>query len=278
MINYNFGTKVLRAIFLFNFILAIYYKVLANNDPKVQIIRNPIIVIDPGHGGHDHGACGRNTFEKDLNLKFALRLKAMSYYDLPDAQVILTRESDETLNLSERTNIANANKADLFISIHCNSNTNGQIRGAETYVMGLQKANENLMVTARENFSGVEKDNNSSKDQILMTEENLIFLNQIQSQFQERSIEFAKFCQSNLSLVHPGGSRNLRQAGFLVLWQATMPSVLLELGYINNPKDEDFMGKEEGQIVLANSIVKAIKTYFDKRSSEITTSSIPYNR
>ncbi|MEP7196561.1 MAG: N-acetylmuramoyl-L-alanine amidase [Saprospiraceae bacterium] len=271
MINYKIGLRKLKPIIICILALEFLIQAIPHNDPKVRIIGHPTIVLDPGHGGQDHGAKGSRSKEKDINLLVALRLKALISYYIPEAVVILTRETDEFIPLNHRTEIANSNQADLLISLHCNSNTCGSVQGAEAFIMGSYKSEDNLMIAARENLT----DQNTNSTEEFNLDEDFIFLNQLQSHTQTKSLEFAENCIKELSLVHPGGSREVKQAGFVVLWKATMPSVLLEMGYINNIKDEDFLLSEEGQVFIASSMVKAILRFFEQKTQEISNASIP---
>jgi len=161
----------------------------------------------------------------------------------------------------------------LFISLHCNSNNTGIVRGAEVYIMGNHKSDEHLELSLREYYEDNEHDHSAS----LTGDEGMdfIFLNQIQSNIISESIDFGKSLVELLNQEHPAGCRPLRQAGFKVLWRATMPSVLIELGYINNIQDEKFLSSTEGQIIISQSIVESIKNFLSVRSEEIQTASIP---
>ncbi len=271
MINYVMGIMSLKPLFMLFSLQGFSLFTAPINDPKVQIIGHPVIVIDPGHGGHDKGAKGKFTLEKDLNLAVARRLKAMLYYAIPQATVLLTREEDQYISLSERSDLANKQKADIFISLHCNSNTSGKVRGLETYIMGIGKSSENLQITAREN--GVTMDHKSLKN---YSEElsDFILLNQLQDQNMEDCLELANLCHNGIKPFHPGGSRDIRQAGFLVLWKTTMPSVLVEMGYINNTKDEAFLASEEGQIQICSGLTQAIGSFLTNKSREFASSTI----
>ncbi|MCC6816404.1 MAG: N-acetylmuramoyl-L-alanine amidase [Saprospiraceae bacterium] len=273
MLNYSRAYK--KLLYLFFLIFLVYQWLAAHpiNAPKVQIIKDPVIILDPGHGGNNPGAKGSSNLEKDINLQFAYRIKKLLLYHLPKVKVILTREVDTFLSLDKRAEIANLNKADLFISLHCNSNNTGIVRGAEVYIMGNHKSDEHLELSLREYYEDNEHDHSAS----LTGDEGMdfIFLNQIQSNIISESIDFGKSLVELLNQEHPAGCRPLRQAGFKVLWRATMPSVLIELGYINNIQDEKFLSSTEGQIIISQSIVESIKNFLSVRSEEIQTASIP---
>lgn len=272
MINYELGIIPHWIVILF----LIFNSGLAPGDPKNLNSRRPLVVIDPGHGGRDHGAKGKISIEKEINLQVAKRIQSELYSGLPSVEVILTRDTDEFVSLKERGRIANALNADIFISLHCNSNHNGKIRGVETYVMGLDKAENNALITARENSEIAESGN-----ELLMnpnSAEDLIFINQLLSSNQQHSIEFADLCYQHILAIHPGKGRPTRQAGFVVLWSTTMPSVLIELGYLNNPQDEEFLNQEEGQTKIARALSEAIKIFLERRNAEASSTSIPPNR
>lgn len=272
MINYDWCAKAFRLHLMLPILGGLSFVATSFNEPKVRIIGHPLIVIDPGHGGHDHGARGSSTLEKDVNLNVALRLRDQILLQIPEARVMLTRESDEFLPLHERTAIANTHNADIFISLHCNSNRNGHVRGAETYIMGLHKSGQNLEVTAMENGNQEDTD----LDQLSMEE--IIIYNQLQDQNLAKSRELAMLFHEQFSGIHPGGSRTTRQAGFLVLWQAAMPSVLVEMGYINQPADELFLSSEQGQDIIAKSLTQSLQEYLILRSRELATASIQPDR
>lgn len=275
----NYVRAASRFIYLFLLCTGLCFRLSAkvNNGPKVQIIRNPVIIIDPGHGGSDQGAKGRISVEKDINLATALRLKSLLAYHLPYAEVYLTREDDRYISLSERAQLANEKEADLFLSLHCNSNHTGDVRGAEVYIMGNHKSEDHLCVTLRENEDREHELINHSSISSL-EEPDFIFINQIQSQILSRSFEYAEHCVLELNKNFPSGCRPLRQAGFVVLWQSAVPSALIEMGYINNLKDEEILNSANGQIMVAMSLVESIKSFFQNRQIETQNASIPLVR
>ena len=222
-----------------------------------------VVVIDAGHGGKDPGAIGKRTQEKFVTLSVARKLGDLITSSMPGVKVIYTRDKDEFIELHERAAIANRNKADLFISIHCNANKNKTLRGAETYVMGLHRSEANLEVAKFENASILMEadydhvyegfDPNSDESYItfsLFQNSNLDLSTQLAAQVQEQM-------EDRVGL----NDRGVRQAGFLVLYRTTMPSILVEIGYLSNPAEEDFLISSKGQEYIVSAIVKALKAY-----------------
>ena len=220
------------------------------------------VVIDAGHGGHDPGALGSHAREKNINLAVALKLGNLIQKNCKDVRVIYTRDRDVFVELYRRAEIANENKADLFISIHCNATENHAMQGAETYIMGLHKSKANLAIAKLENASILlESDYKSSYDGFdPNSDESYILFNLYQNANLELSTNFASAVQSQMTVREGSHDRGVRQAGFLVLYKTTMPSVLVESGYISNATDEKFLMSQEGQDFIAGSIFKAFKT------------------
>jgi N-acetylmuramoyl-L-alanine amidase len=222
------------------------------------------VVIDAGHGGKDPGSIGSRVKEKAINLTVALKLGELIKSGHKDVHVIYTRETDRFIELNERANIANRNKADLFISIHANSMKKGhqQVKGTETYTLGLAQTEENLNVAMLENSVILMEDNyiqryggfdpNSS--------ESYIIFEFVQNKHLEQSLLFASEIQKAFSSAKRV-NRGVRQAGFLVLRATSMPSVLVEIGFISNPDEERFMRSNDGQNQLARAIYNAFAKY-----------------
>lgn len=221
------------------------------------------IVIDPGHGGHDPGALGKNAREKSINLAVALKLGNLIRKEMPGVKVIYTRDRDQFIELHRRADIANKNKADLFISIHCNANDNKQLRGAETYVMGLHRTKANLNIAKLENAAILlESDYRESYEGFdPNSDESYILFNLYQSANLERSTQLAASIQEELTGKTGLKDRGVRQAGFLVLYKTAMPGVLVEIGYISNPEDERFLASSKGQDHVASAILRALQGY-----------------
>ena len=227
---------------------------------SVQIKR---IVIDPGHGGKDHGCGGYHSNEKHIVLDIAKRVKAKLREYHPELEVIMTREHDIFIPLYKRIEIANRNNADLFISIHCNSLEIKSVRGTETYVMGLHTAAENLAVAKRENDAILlEHDYINNYDGYdPNSDEGHIMLAMSQNQHLIKSINFANKIERSIAKRTKLKSRGVKQAGFVVLKRATMPSVLIETGFISNQQDENYLMSKEGKSSMADAIVKAFTLY-----------------
>ncbi len=235
------------------------------------------VVIDPGHGGRDGGTSGKYSVEKDIALNIALRLGNSIKGNFPNIRVIYTRTKDVFVNLDKRSSIANKNKADLFISIHCNFlEDGGAVKGSETYVMGLHKATENLNVAKRENSSILYEQNyqQTYAGYDPNSTEGHIILSMYQNAYLEQSILLADQIERNIASYTRKRSRGVKQAGFVVLKQTTMPSVLVETGYLSNPEDERFLSSEAGQSDMAISILKAFIDY--KKAIEETETSNSY--
>ena len=224
------------------------------------------IVIDPGHGGLDPGCNGANEiWEKAVTLAVSLKLGKLIEDSLHDVQVVYTRKTDRFVELWERPNMANKIKADLFISIHCNSNVNTTAAGSETYFMGLHKSQGNLDVAKRENaaikFESNYKTNERYGGFDPNSPEGHIIFSLVQNAFLQQSLKFSTLVESHTHKISKIKSRGVKQAGFLVLWQTAMPSVLVEIGFLTNASDRSFLKTEEGQKTTARGIFKAIRQY-----------------
>jgi len=230
--------------------------------PKLRVV-----VIDPGHGGHDPGAVGRFAKEKDINLAVALGLGRMIEAHFSDVKVHYTRTTDESVPVWRRPQIANNHKADLFISIHCNSSNHRRgtpyPTGFETFVMGLHKSAENLAVAQKENAAIFSEEgyleNYDGFDP--NSPEAYIIFSLFQNAYLDQSLDFASRLQRHYANHLPTVCRGVKQAGFLVLHGTTMPSVLTEIGFINNPEEEKFMASPEGQEKIITALFNAFKEY-----------------
>lgn len=227
---------------------------------------NPVktIVIDPGHGGRDPGGVGRITKEKDIVLSIGLILEELIKRHFPDVNVLMTRREDVFVPLHERASIANKARADLFISIHCNVAPNRpNVTGTETFVLGLHRAQENLEVAKRENaVIALEEDfeeNYGGYDP--NSPEGHIIFSAYQNAYLGHSIRFASLVEQEFENTANRHSRGVKQAGFLVLRQATMPSVLVEAGFLSNAEEEKYLASLEGQRDIALSILRAVQQY-----------------
>lgn len=232
------------------------------------------VVIDPGHGGKDTGALGAISKEKDLNLTVALLAGDYIKKNLPDVNVIYTRERDVFVGLNERAMIANRNNADVFISIHCNStdSKSASAVGAETFVLGEHKNAANLQVAKNENSAILYEEDASEQygDFDLNSPEAYIALSLFQQEYLNQSLQLAANVQEQFSRRVGRKDRGVQQAGFLVLWKTAMPSILIELGFISNAAEERFLASESGQIYMASAIYRAFrdfKTSFEGENS-----------
>jgi N-acetylmuramoyl-L-alanine amidase len=222
-----------------------------------------VVVIDAGHGGHDTGTLGKKSKEKDVALKIALKLGSYIEQNMPGVKVIYTRKDDRYLALDERADIANKNKAGLFICIHANANPNNKAFGTETYVMGLHKDENNFEVAKRENSVILLDENYEERYEGFdpKSPESYILFSLTQSAYQESSLRFAQKVEEQFKTKVGRNSRGVKQAGFLVLWRTTMPSVLIETGFLSNSTEESFLAGEEGQDLVASGIYRAFKAY-----------------
>lgn len=221
------------------------------------------VVIDAGHGGKDPGAIGKKVKEKDITLKIAKMTGNYIKQNCPDVNVIYTRNSDVAVSLLRRAQIANQNNADLFISIHCNANASSQPQGVETFVMGEHRNAANLEVAKLENASILYEDNAEQDYDNFNpnSPEAYIMLNFFQSEYKNASLEFAEHIQNQLVKRVGRKDRGVQQAGFLVLYKTTMPSVLVEIGFISNPAEENFMASNDGQTYIASALFRAFRDY-----------------
>lgn len=218
------------------------------------------VVIDPGHGGKDPGCHGAITNEKKVVLEIGLKLGEYIKEKYPEIEVIYTRDTDVFVELDERAKIANENKADLFICIHANA-AGASAHGAETYVLGLHRTESQQKVAERENDIIHFEENSEEKYKDFDLSPDAIIAKQLQlSVFLDQSINFASKVQSQFKSIGRY-DRGVKQAGFLVLYKTTMPSVLIETGFLTNKKEENFLDDPVNQIKMANSIFKAFQEY-----------------
>ena len=243
----------------------------------LQASKKPFtLVIDAGHGGKDTGAAGAISKEKDINLTVALAFGQLIERNSPDIKVIYTRKTDVFIPLMERANIANKNKADLFISVHTNALPAGRIaKGFETYTLGMHRASSNLDVAKRENsVILVEKDYKQTYQGFdPRSAESYIMFELIQSQNMTKSVELAKLIQRNVCLAANRADKGVHQAGFLVLRETSMPSCLVELGFITTADEEQALNSKPTIDAIASGLYKALLAYKAKYDSSI---SVPY--
>ncbi len=254
--------KNIVSVLLFSVGLTLFFlphKIYAQKSDKFTV------VIDPGHGGKDSGTKGTGKtkiYEKDVVLSVGKKV-AENLRKHKDINVIMTRDSDKFLELHQRARIANKNKADVFVSIHCNASKNPKAKGSETYVLGIHRNKDNLEVAKRENAVILLED-----DYQLHYEgfdpnapETFIGLELLQEEFLEQSILLASMMQREFEKRIPTKNRSVQQAGFAVLRLTYMPSVLTEIGFLSNPAEEKFLHSESGQNKVAQAISKAILDY-----------------
>ncbi len=231
------------------------------------------VVLDPGHGGKDPGAVGAISKEKDIVLSVAKKLGKKINTNHSDVNVIYTRTTDKFVPLNERPKIANKANAQLFISLHCNAldRRKKSPQGVETYILGLHRSQDNLEVAKRENSVIEYEDDYETKYQGFDPKEpeSYIIFEFMSNKFLEQSLNFASLTQHELINGAKRTNRNVRQAGFLVLRETSMPSALIELGYISNRAEEKYLNSAHGQNVLVDAIYNAFTEYkkeYDKRN------------
>lgn len=235
------------------------------------------IVIDPGHGGKDHGTSGKLSKEKDLALQVSMRIGNLIKEKYPQINIIYTRETDVFIPLHERAEIANNAHADLFVSVHCNFvPKKDHVQGTETYVMGLHRAAENLDIAMRENSVIFFEENYEETygDYDPNSPENYIIQSMYQYAHLEHSIAFANYLEHEFVQSCNRQSRGVKQAGFLVLRRTTMPSVLVEIGFLSNESEEKYLVSEKGQDEIAGSFVNALDNYINYLNSTRTEQKI----
>lgn len=234
------------------------------------------LVIDPGHGGHDAGALGAISKEKNINLAVALRFGKYVEQNLPEVRVIYTRKTDVFIPLNERANIANRANADLFISVHTNALPAGKIaRGFETYTLGMHRAKDNLDVAMRENsVISMEKDYQQRYQGFdPRSSESYIIFEFIQGKNMERSVELARMIQRGVCDGANRPDKGVHQAGFLVLRETSMPGCLIELGFITTPDEERLLNNDSRVDDIARGIYEAFAKYKNKYDKSV---SVPY--
>ena len=244
-------------------------------DSGVQLRK---VVIDAGHGGHDAGAISPDgkVKEKNITLDVSLRLGTKIKENYPDIKVIYTRDKDFFVPLDKRADIANKNHADLFISIHCNSVKSKSPNGSETFVMGMDRNNANMEVCKRENSVILLEEDYATKYQGFDPNdtESYIFFNLMQNAYFEQSLIFADMCQKQMRKGPVKHDRGIKQAGFVVLWRTTMPSVLVELGFLSNAEDRAVLVDKNKRDLIAEDLFKAFSE-FKKQYESGSESNLP---
>lgn len=253
-------------------ILGVFLLLLFNESAMAQS-HAFTVVIDPGHGGRDPGAVGATSKEKDIVLSVGRKVGKLIEANHPDVNVLYTRKDDRFVALNQRAEIANKARADLFISIHCNALDRRRTspQGVETFVLGLHRSKDNLDVAKAENSVIMYEEDYSVKYEGFNPNEpeSYIIFEFMANEFLDQSVNFATMVQNQLVNNSKRVNRNVRQAGFLVLREVAMPSVLIELGYISNRQEENYLKSESGQSSLAQSIYNGFRDYkreHDKKS------------
>jgi len=221
------------------------------------------VVIDAGHGGKDPGTHGRSLKEKDLVLKVARKVGELIEKNLPGVKVVYTRKDDRFIPLDERADIANKNRAQLFVSIHANASPSSTAYGTETWVMGLDKSQKNFEVAKRENSVILLDENYKERYEGFdpNSAESHILFELTQSAYQESSLKLASKVEHQFNKRVGRKSLGVKQGPFWVLWRTTMPSILIEVGFLSNNEEEKFLATENGQELIASGIFRAVRDY-----------------
>lgn len=266
-----FKIGFLKSWLLLSILFSVFFfsplQVLGQRGAKITTI-----VIDPGHGGKDPGTSGWHSHEKNIALAVALKFGQDIREHMKDVKVIFTRTTDVFIPLYERAQIANKNHADLFVSIHCNSYPSPVPHGTETFVMGLGKTKANMDVAEKEN-KAILYESNQSKNYDgfnLNSPQSYINLSLFQNAYLKQSLQFAHDVEQEMRSRAGMKERGVAQAGFLVLWRTAMPSVLVELGFLSNRKDDLYLLSKKGQDNLAAGLYLAFKKYkehFEKENA-----------
>ena len=266
--NYIYILKLLQVVFL-SVVVSGWHQ--ANASEKTWVI-----VIDAGHGGKDPGAIGSVSKEKNINLAIALKTGEYLEKNMENVKVLYTRNSDVFVGLNERAEFANKNKADLFISVHSNWISKKSIKGTETWIMGPAKDEENLEVAIKENEVIRWEDDFSTKYEGFDpgSPESYIMFTVMQNTFKEQSTSLASKIQDQFKNRAGRTDLGVKQAGFWVLYMTSMPSVLIETGFITNPEEEIYLNSKEGQDYIASAIFRASRDYINEvdKKSHISTS------
>lgn len=259
--KYSMNACVERFFFLPIAILMLSLTSFNNSSAEKQNGDKFTVVLDAGHGGHDPGNLGNGYFEKNIALSIVLKAGAILEKN-PNIKVIYTRKDDTFIDLYFRGEIANRANADLFVSVHCDSH-GSNAHGAGTFVLGLHANKQNFEVAKKENSVIYLEDNYQSRyaDYDINSPESVIGLTIMQEEFLDNSIALAKAIQDNFSEKLKRNNRKVKQAGFIVLHQTVMPSVLVETGFLTNKEEGAYLNSKKGQVEMGTSIAEAIITY-----------------
>lgn len=252
-----FGKSTLRVIGLLSIFV---FSAFNTNYHAKRSIRT--VVIDAGHGGHDGGCKGSTANEKHIALAIAKAFGELIEKNMPNVKVIYTRKADVFVELHERASIANRNNADVFLSIHCNSGPKTAY-GTETFAMGLHVSKTNLDVAMRENAVILLEDNYEQTYEGFdpRSAEGHIIFSMLQNAYLDHSLKLAETIENQFKTHAKRHSRGVKQAGFMVLARTSMPSVLVETGFLTNIQEEKFLISHQGQRLMAESLFKAFQTY-----------------
>ena len=257
---------------LFLFITFLTFPMSAQKDGKTFKV-----VIDAGHGGKDPGCLGTYTKEKDVALNIALKTGKLISDNCPNVKVIYTRNTDVFVELYRRAKIANDNHADLFISFHCNASENKSAHGIDTWVMGLHKSEANLAVARAEN-SAMLKEKNYEQNYGGFnpnSPESAVMFSLYSAAYLKNSILLADKVQKNLINTTHLRDRGVNQAGYWVLWAVSMPSILIEMGFLTNPTEEKFLSEEKNKASIADAIYRAFVSYYSQvTGNKVATSDV----
>lgn len=265
-------------IYIMKLIAAIFMSLLLSAmTTDIASEKKWVIVIDAGHGGKDPGAIGTISKEKNINLAIALKLGGYLEQNLSNVKVLYTRKTDVFPGLKERAEFANKNEADLFISIHTNSLPSKRtIKGTETFIMGPSKDEQNLEVAMKENEVIMLEDDYTTKYEGFdpKSPESYIIFSLMQNVFQEQSTDLASKIQSQFKNRAGRIDRGVKQDVFWVIYMTSMPSVLVETGFITNPDEEKYLVSDEGQDLIASAIYRATRDYINEidKKTNISTS------
>lgn len=228
------------------------------------------VVIDAGHGGKDPGCLGTYSREKDVALDVALKTGKLISENCPNVKVIYTRSTDVFVELYNRAKIANNHHADLFISFHCNANDNHSAHGVETYVMGLSKSEKNLAVARAENSAMLKEEGYKENYAGFNPDspESAVMFSLYSSAYLNNSILLADKVQKNLVGVTHLLDRGVKQAPYWVLWSVSMPSILIEMGFLSNPTEEKFLTDEQHKKEIADAIYRGFAAYYTQMTGD----------
>ena len=269
----NIVSKIIKLYHIFSrnalgllLLATLFVKPLLAEDKKPKNSKIRTIIIDPGHGGKDSGTMGTKRYtqyEKHIALDISLKLGNYIKEAFPDIEIIYTRKTDVFLELWERTELANEKNADLFISVHCDGFTNPNPSGASVFVMGMSKLKANMDVAMRENSVMYLEDNFKEKYDGFdpKSPESYIVFSLMQNTFLDQSISIAEKIEDEFANRAKRKSRGVKQAPFYVISRVNMPSILIEAGFLTNPKEEDFLNTELGKDHIASAIFRGFRSY-----------------